>query len=148
MDLTAGISLVLPQSVAYPIIYAVLTLMAVLSLFATLFPGALLGIFTDNPEYIRHGTPQMLIACWGYIIYGASEVFLGCLRGMRRSGMPTLLNAFFICLPRLIWVFAFFPLCREVWFLYLCYPISYVLSTTAQGLYFWRVRRGLKEETV
>ncbi len=33
MDLTAGISLVLPQSVAYPIIYAVLTLMAVLSLF-------------------------------------------------------------------------------------------------------------------
>ena len=33
MDLTAGISLALPQSVAYPIIYAVLTLMAVLSLF-------------------------------------------------------------------------------------------------------------------
>jgi len=33
MDLTAGVSLVLPQNVAYPIIYAVLTLMAVLSLF-------------------------------------------------------------------------------------------------------------------
>ena len=33
MDLTAGISLVLPQSTAYPIIYAILTLMAVLSLF-------------------------------------------------------------------------------------------------------------------
>ena len=33
MDLTAGISLVLPQDVAYPIIYAILTVMAVLSLF-------------------------------------------------------------------------------------------------------------------
>ena len=33
MDLTAGISLLLPQSTAYPVIYAVLTLMAVLSLF-------------------------------------------------------------------------------------------------------------------
>ena len=33
MDLTAGISLVLPQNAAYPIIYAILTLMAVLSLF-------------------------------------------------------------------------------------------------------------------
>jgi len=33
MDLTAGLSLVLPQSAAYPIIYAVLTIMAVLSLF-------------------------------------------------------------------------------------------------------------------
>jgi len=33
MDLTAGITLVLPQSTAYPIIYAVLIVMAVLSLF-------------------------------------------------------------------------------------------------------------------
>lgn len=32
MDLTAGISLALPQSIAYPIIYTILTLMAVLSL--------------------------------------------------------------------------------------------------------------------
>lgn len=31
MDLTAGISLVLPQSIAYPIIYAILVVMAVLS---------------------------------------------------------------------------------------------------------------------
>ena len=33
MDLTAGISLVLPHSIAYPIIYAILIAMAVLSLF-------------------------------------------------------------------------------------------------------------------
>lgn len=33
MDLTAGISLVLPQSVAYPVIYAILIVMAVISLF-------------------------------------------------------------------------------------------------------------------
>jgi len=33
MDLTAGISLVLPQSLAYPIIYTILIVMAVLSLF-------------------------------------------------------------------------------------------------------------------
>jgi uncharacterized membrane protein YhfC len=32
MDLTAGFSLVLPQAVAYPVIYAILTIMAVLSL--------------------------------------------------------------------------------------------------------------------
>jgi len=33
MDLTAGISLVLPQSIAYPIIYTILIVMAVLSLY-------------------------------------------------------------------------------------------------------------------
>jgi Na+-driven multidrug efflux pump len=89
----------------------------------------------------------MLITCWGYLIYGISESFLGTLRGMRRSGMPTLLNAVFICVPRLIWVFVFFPMCRELWFLYLCYPISYVLSSTAQGVYYWRVRKQLSIES-
>lgn len=33
MDLTAGLSMVLPQAIAYPVIYAILTIMAVLSLF-------------------------------------------------------------------------------------------------------------------
>ena len=33
MDLTAGISLAMPQNIAYPIIYAILIVMAVLSLF-------------------------------------------------------------------------------------------------------------------
>lgn len=121
-------------------------IMAVLSLVATIFPQTMLGLFTDNPEYIKSGTSQMLITCWGYILYGVSESFLGCLRGMRRSGMPTLLNAACICVPRLIWVFFFFPLCREIWFLYLCYPISYVFSATAQGLYYLRVRRQLDAE--
>lgn len=123
-------------------------IMAVLSAIATLFPGLLLGLFTDNEEFIRSGTPQMLIASWAYILYGVSESFLGCLRGMRRSGMPTLLNALFICVPRLIWVFAVFPLCRTVWFLYLCYPISYVFSATAQGVYYYKVRKKLGEDLV
>jgi len=122
-------------------------MMAVLSLVATLFPGALLGLFTNNPDYIASGTSQMLITSWSYIIYGISESFLGCLRGMRRSGVPTLLNAAFICLPRLAWVFIFFPMCRELWFLYLCYPISYVFSSVAQGIYYVAVRKKLDAET-
>ena len=122
-------------------------IMAVLSLIATLFPHALLGLFTKNEAYIQSGAAQMQIVCWSYILYGVSESFLGCLRGMRRSGMPTLLNALFICVPRLIWVFVFFPMCRETWFLHLCYPISYVFSSAAQGLYYLAVRRKLDKES-
>ena len=122
-------------------------IMAVLSLIATLFPHALLGLFTKNEAYIQSGAAQMQIVCWSYILYGVSESFLGCLRGMRRSGMPTLLNALFICVPRLVWVFVFFPMCRETWFLHLCYPISYVFSSAAQGLYYLAVRRKLDKES-
>lgn len=141
----AGLYKRIDQLVVRSIIISAI-MMAALSLVATFFPQVMLGLFTDNPEYIESGTSQMLITCWGYILYGVSEVFLGCLRGMRRSGMPTLINAACICLPRLVWVFFFFPLCREVWFLYLCYPISYVFSSAAQGTYYFLVRKKLDKE--
>ena len=122
-------------------------IIAILSIVITLFPQWLLGLFTNNADYIRSATTQTLIISWGYVLYSVSETFLGCLRGMQHSTMPTLINALTICLPRLIWIFAFFPLCKEVWFLFLCYPISYVFSTTAQGLYYLKVRRGLNHKT-
>ena len=121
-------------------------IIAILSAVITLSPQWLLGLFTSNADYIHSATTQTLIMCWGYVLYGISESFLGCLRGMQRSGTPTLINALTICLPRLIWIFAFFPLCKEVWFLFLCYPISYVFSTTAQGLYYLKVRRELNQK--
>lgn len=117
--------------------------MAVLSLLGTVFARPLLRLFTDDEAAITAGIPQLAITSWSYLLYGVSEVFLGTLRGMRRSGIPTLLNAVCICLPRLIWVFIFFPLCETVWFLYLCYPISYVFSSAAQGTYYFLVRRKL-----
>ena len=118
-------------------------MIAVLATVATIFPYFFLGIFTNNKAAMDSGIGPMVIICWSYMLYGVSEVFLGTLRGMRRSGMPTLINAIFICIPRLLWVFIAFPLYRTVWFLYLCYPISYVFSSTMQGIYFWRTRRKL-----
>lgn len=121
-------------------------MIAVLAALATAFPYFFLGIFTNNRAAMESGVGPMLITSWGYILYGISEVFLGALRGMRRSGMPTLINALAICAPRLLWVFFIFPLNRTIWFLYLCYPISYVISSTAQGMYYFSVRKQLSRK--
>lgn len=121
-------------------------MIAALALLATVFPYFFLGLFTNSRAAMESGIGPMLITCWAYMLYGISEVFLGTLRGMRRSGMPTLINAVFICLPRMIWVFFVFPLHRTVWFLYLCYPISYVFSSAMQGMYFLRTRRKLDRQ--
>ena len=122
------------------------TMIATMAALATIFPYFFLGLFTNNRAAMESGIGPMLITCWGYILYGITEILLGTLRGMRRSGMPTLINAASICLPRLAWVFFVFPLYRTAWFLYLCYPISYVFSTSLQGIYMVQTRRQLDRQ--
>lgn len=119
---------------------------AALAALVTLFPRFFLGLFTNNQSAMKHGVQTLVVVSWSYMIYGVSEIFLAALRGMRHSGMPTILNACCVCLPRLVWILAVFPLNREVGFLHLCYPISYVISATAQGLYFHWVRKKLDRE--
>lgn len=107
----------------------------------TIFPRPLLSIFNSNPQVIESGVGVLLINCWGYMIYTVSEVGLGCLRGMRRSAGPTFMNLLAICVPRLIWVFVFFPMHRTVEFLYLCYPISWLISAVLQTVYYLHCRK-------
>lgn len=113
---------------------------------ATLFPRQLMGIFNQDPAVLDAGFPKLMICCWGYILYSISENLLGCLRGMKRSGVPTVLNVVGICLPRLIWIYVFFPMNPTVMMLYLCYPISYVISITLQGSYYIYTRKKLKAQ--
>lgn len=121
-----------------------LSVMACLTVTITLTPRTFQLIFTDNENAIRAGTPQLIIMCWSYLIYSFSDLTLGVLRGMKYSTVPTLLNVVCICLPRLIWIFFFFPMLRELWFLYLCYPISYIISSIAQVTFYLCVRKNIR----
>lgn len=117
--------------------------MASISTVCTVFPRQLLGLFNSNPEVIDAGISILIINCWGYMLYSVSEVTLGCLRGMGKSGVPSFLNLLGICLPRLVWAFWIFPLNSTVSFLYLCYPISWGISAALQGGYYLYCRRRL-----
>lgn len=117
--------------------------MSVISTICTVFARPLLGLFNSNPEVIEVGIGVLIINCWGYMLYSVSEVVLGCLRGMGKSGVPSFLNLLGICLPRLIWVFLIFPLNATVSFLYLCYPISWGISAALQSGYYLYCRRRL-----
>ena len=116
---------------------------AAISTVCTVFPRQLLGLFNGNPEVIDAGISILIINCWGYMLYSVSEVVLGCLRGMGKSGVPSFLNLLGICFPRLLWVLWVFPLNSTVSFLYLCYPISWGISAALQGGYYLYSRKRL-----
>ena len=112
----------------------------------TLFPRQLLSIFNTDPEVIELGIPKLLIVGWGYVLYGVSETMLACLRGMRKTAVPTALNVFCICIVRVLWVWFVFPIYPVTTVLYLCYPVTYVLSVTALGIYYIKVYKTLSRQ--
>lgn len=121
---------------------------AAMAVFCTIFPRQLISLFNSNPDVIDVGVLLLLLQIWGYLLYAPSEMFLGCLRGMKLAIMPSMLNMIAICVPRLIWIWFIFPLNRTVMMLYLCYPISWLISSTLQASYYYIYRKKMNRQLV
>lgn len=121
----------------------------VLSVLFTAFPVPLMRLYAKEMEVIQAGIPRLILVAWSYLFYSLVEPTMGCLRGMRKFTGPTVVNIFATCVPRLIWIFFFFPMHRTLEWLMLCYPISWLICGTAQLIYYGICRKKLeKAETV
>lgn len=109
----------------------------------TLFPEHMLAIFNPDPAVIQGGIPKLLILSWGYITYCAQGCISGCLHGLKRNTATTAINMIFVVGIRLPWALVLFPMFPTSGFLFLCYPISWLLCSIAQGIFFLRVRKKL-----
>lgn len=114
------------------------------SLVVTLMPRLLLGLYTSNPEVIDSAVDKMILLSWGYMIHAVAENAAGCLRGMGRSTMPTILNICGICLPRVVWVYCIFPMHPTYFMLNICYPLSWLISMVLQIWYYLHCRKKLR----
>lgn len=117
---------------------------------STVFSKQIVGLFNSDPEVIRIGVLVLLISCWGDLLYSPTEIFIGCMRGMRYGMLPTVMNLIGVCVPRLLWVWVIFPMNRTVFWLMLCYPISWATSSLIQGITYVTARRKMdrKEEKI
>lgn len=124
------------------------TIMGIMIAVCVIFAEQVVGLFNTDPDVIKMGSLIMRLEATGYMIYIPSEVFMGCSRGMKHAGMPTILNFVGICATRIFWVFAIFPLNPAVWMLFLCYPVSWTISTILQGSYYFHIRRKIDRVAV
>lgn len=110
----------------------------------TLFARPLLGIFNPNPAVIEAGLFRLLLLSWTTVFFGISESLVGCVRGMGKSLSPTVINLFFLCGIRVLWAMFVFPfLPYDPAYLFLCYPISWVLALSAQIINYIHCRKKL-----
>ncbi len=122
-------------------------IVAALSLIITCFPGFFIGLFNSDPGVIYAGTRKLILMSWSFVLYSVSDVLLGCLRGIKKTAVPTTLNIFCICVVRVLWVIFIFPLNAESYMLlYWCYPVSYVCSTLSLLWYYLYCRKRFPAE--
>lgn len=95
---------------------------------SAIFSPQLSGTMSQNPEVIKYSCQKMMLISSTYFICGINEVMGGTLRAMRKPIIPTVATLVFMCLFRFVWVYLIFPLCPNLTFLYLVWPVGWILS--------------------
>ena len=108
----------------------------VLGNLAILFGPQLLSFYSDSPEVIEYGMIRLKYICFLYCLCGIMDVFVGCLRGLGKAVITTLISLFGACALRIIYIYTLFPSIRSLGNLYLSYPVSWFITAIAQMIYF------------
>lgn len=115
---------------------------------SAIFSGQLSSIMSSSPEVIAFSQQKMVIISSTYFICGINEVMGGVLKGMGKPIFPTVATFVYMCVLRFIWVYAIFPFYPNLTFLYLVWPIGWILSIITLFVpYFIYIRR-LEAKTV
>lgn len=95
---------------------------------SALFSGQLSSIMSATPEVIAFSRQKMIIISSTYFICGINDVLGGVLRGLGKPIIPTVSTLIYMCVFRFVWVYLIFPLCPNLTFLYLVWPLGWLLS--------------------
>ena len=116
---------------------------------SAIFSGQLSSIMTTSPEVIKFSQQKMVIISSTYFICGINEIMGAALRGMRRPITAMVSTMIFMCAIRFVWVYLIFiPLKANMsdplTFLYLIWPIGWILSIITLLCFFFPTVKKLK----
>ncbi len=108
-----------------------------------LFGYQLLNIYTDSRAVMDAGITRMMYVCLPYFLCGMMDVMVGGLRGLGYAILPMIVSLIGACGLRLVWIFTLFqmPMFHETRFLYITYPISWVVTFIAHVICYIIVKR-------
>lgn len=101
----------------------------------------LLHIYTPEPEVIDCGMEILMYTTVTYFLCGLMDLLPGALRGMGHSAVPMILSVIGTVGTRIVWIYGFFPKHRSLSFLFLSYPLSWLLTIVMQVICLYFVRK-------
>ena len=108
---------------------------------AYFFGPELLKIYTSDANVIRCGVEVLAFTTVPYFCCGIMDLIPGALRGMGHSGVPMILSIIGTVGTRIVWIFGLFPAHRSLSFLFISYPVSWILTILMQAVCFYFVRK-------
>lgn len=108
---------------------------------AYLLGQPLLGIYSNDPQVIQYGLARLAIISTLYFSCGIMDVFAGTIRGLGYSVTPMIVSLLGACAFRVIWIFTIFQIQHTQFILYISYPISWVLTTSAHLICYLYIRK-------
>ena len=106
-----------------------------------LFGTELMHIYTKSTKVIECGVDIMLYTTVTYFLCGIMDLLPGALRGMGHSTVPMILSVIGTVGTRIVWIYVIFPCHRSLDFLFISYPVSWLLTIVMQVICFYFVRK-------
>jgi len=96
------------------------------------------SIFTKTPEAQAYAMTQMRFMAPFVAIFVFSDIFGGAIRGAGSTLVVTIISALSICVFRILWLTLLLPVYNDIRVLFLCYPISWTISSIATSIYYFK----------
>lgn len=114
---------------------------------SAIFSKQLASIMSSDPAVIAYAQQKMILISSTYFICGINDIFGAALRGMGKPVASTTTTLLYMCAFRFVWVYLIFPLLPNLTFLYLVWPIGWILSIITLLFIFFPTTKKLKQET-
>lgn len=101
---------------------------------AYFFGENVLHIYTSSSEVIAYGVEILSLTTLTYFLCGYMDCIPGALRGMGHSAVPMILSIIGTVGVRIIWIYGFFPNHRDIKFLFISYPMSWIVTIIMQSV--------------
>lgn len=93
-----------------------------------------LGFYTTEAAVVEAGMIRLFWVTLPLVLNGILDVFVCSMRGMGFSSLPTILMIIGICGVRLTWLWFVFPAHRTLEVIYMCFPISWIVTSVILGI--------------
>lgn len=102
------------------------------------FGNFFLRFYTDSPEVVEVGLIRLFWVAMFLVLNGILDIFINSMRGMGHSNVPTIIMIGGVCGVRLAWLLLYFPLNPRLEVIYMCYPLSWIITAVFEAiLWYW-----------
>ena len=95
---------------------------------------------------MQAATIRMEFVCLPYFFCGLMEVCTGVLRGLGKSLTSTVIALVGSCLLRVVWLLTVFPVKQTLQMVFICYPITWILTTLVAFIVIQILLKAMRKE--